>query len=119
MATLATVSDYVTNARVLLQDTIVVYRYSDATILQALNLGILEMRRVRPDLFMSNFASIPSYSAVDSTAVNIDLQYRPALLYFIVGYIEITNSEEGQDARGAALMDRFMGQLTSLGTKLG
>lgn len=119
MTTLATVEDYAEQARVLLQDESVPYRYADSVLLQAINLGILEMRRVRPDIFMANFTVIPSYSAVDDTAVEIDLQYRPALLYFIVGYTEISNSEEGQDARGAALMDRFMGQLTSLGGRLG
>jgi len=119
MATLDTVQKFVDQARVLLQDQTVPYRYSDASLLQAINLGILEIRRVRPDVFLADFTAIPSYTAVDSTAIALDIQYRPALLYFLVGYTEVTNVEEGQDARGSALMDRFMGQLVSVGGRSG
>lgn len=114
MAALATVQDYVTSARVLLQDTVAPYRFSDAQLLVALNLAILEARRIRPDLFLSSFDAIPSYSAVDTTAVAVDLQYRPAVLYFIVGYTEFTNAEETSDQRGSALIDRFTSQLVGV-----
>ena len=48
---LDTVQDYVSAARVLLQDTVAPYRYSDADMIAELNLAILEAKRVRPDLF--------------------------------------------------------------------
>ena len=50
---LTTVQQYVTDARVQLLDTVFPYRYSDPELLQAMNMALLEARRMRPDLFFS------------------------------------------------------------------
>ena len=47
--TLDTVQDYITDARVLLQDLISPYRYDDPSLLTALNVALLEARRLRAD----------------------------------------------------------------------
>ena len=65
----------------LLQDQVETYRYSNAELLQALNMGILTARRLRPDLFIGVAAAdLPEYDTVDSTAVDIDVQYRTAFV---------------------------------------
>lgn len=111
MAVLTTVADYVAAARVLLQDTEVTYRYPDADILAALNYAMLEARRLRPDLFLTNANSMPTYSAIDTTAVAIDQQYRLALLHFVVGHISLRDDEDVQEQRAASFIAAFKTQL--------
>lgn len=112
--TLQTVADYVAEARVLLQDQVVDYRYADAEILSALNMAFLEARRLRPDMFMLTPTVIPSYSTVNATVVAIDPQYAMSLLYYIVGMMNLRDQEDSQDQRASALMAKFVAQLLSI-----
>ena len=114
---LATVSDYITQARRLLNDTgVTSQRYTDQQIVDALNLGILEMSRVRPDLFFKNRrtgGSFTDYTTAGATSVVVDLQYRHPLLMFIVGFIGLGDDAETQDARVTILLNKFVAQLTT------
>jgi len=115
MAALDTVANYVSSARTLLQDATSPYRYSDADLVLALNLGVYEARKARPDLFIGRNDNLPNYTTNDSTAVSFDKQYRLALLYFVIGYAQLRDEEATQDARAAALLTSFrtmlLGQL--------
>lgn len=51
-ATLNTVSDCLGVIRTLLQDFVEPYRYPNADVVAGLNFGLLDMKRVRPDLFI-------------------------------------------------------------------
>lgn len=113
MATLDTVENYVDAARVLLQDTVEEFRYPDADLLLALNLSVIEARRIRPDLFFGTTA--PSFSAVNSDAVSVDQQYRTAILYYIVGWAQLRDEEDTQDARAVGFLNRFTSLLTGGG----
>jgi hypothetical protein len=115
MATLATVAEYITRARVLLMDQTSPYRYSDAEITAALDLGISESARIRPDLWMVALrTAIPTYSGLSTgTAVVMPVNYRTALLYYIVGHCQIRDDEETTDERAAALLNKFVSQLTT------
>lgn len=112
MAALSTVQDYVTAARVLLQDTVAPYRYSDAELTAGLNFAILDARRIRPDLFLS-LSALESFSTVNTTTVTIDEQYRVAFLYYIVGHAQLRDDEAEQDARAGAFLTRFSKILTA------
>ena len=112
---LSTVTDFVTSARTLLQDTSETYRYSDNEILTAMNIGLLEARRLRPDLFPTTPTAVPSYTIVDGTAIAIDGQYLPALLYYVVGHCQLRDEEGTMDARAGGLMNRFVSQLVTAG----
>lgn len=107
MAALATVANFITTARVLLQDGTVPYRYSDAELLVALGMAMLEARRLRTDLFIGRASTIPSYTTNDATAVVIDDQYRPALLYYIVGHAQLRDAEDTQDSRAMGFIGKF------------
>lgn len=114
---LSTVQNYVDAARVLLQDTVdAPYRYSNSILVEALNHGILEMRRIRPDLLLDYLrTSAPSYSAASlSTEVAMDEQYRVALVYYMVGHAQIIDDESQNDSRATVFMQRFLGMLTTL-----
>lgn len=117
MPALDTVANYITDARVLLQDTVSPYRYGDAELVENLNLGLLEMRRLRPDLLMSSFRStFPSYSASStSTAVAVDVQYRVALLYYICGQAQLRDDEAVQDSRASVFLNKFVSQMLTIG----
>lgn len=110
---LDTVEDYIREARVLLQDQVETYRYSDAELVSALNLGILTARRLRPDLFIST-TTLPSFTANDDTEFDMDEQYRVAFIYFIVGHAQLRDEEDTQDARAAAFIGKFTQQLMVL-----
>ena len=75
---LDTVTDYVREARILLQDVVETYRYPNADLISALNLAIMTARRNRPDLFME-VVTIPQFvvaDIADGTAFAMDVQYR-------------------------------------------
>lgn len=115
MAQLSTVSDYLIEARRLLQDEIRPYRYPDADLVDALNLGLMEARRIRPDLFIGRMNAVPAYSTTALTApVVFDLQYRSALLYYVVGHAELRDAESSQDARAGVMKNKFVAQLLTL-----
>lgn len=106
---LNTVADYVWNARVLLQDTVVPYRYPDVDFLFALNVSVGESKRIRPDMWLGR--QLPVFEGVDATQVDIDEQFRMAFLFFIVGYIQIRDNEDEQDARALVFLRRFTNTL--------
>lgn len=117
MTALTTVQDYISAARTLLQDTVnSPYRYSDADLVNALNMGMLEVRRLRPDLMRAYLrSSMPSYSvSALSTTVALDEQYRNGLLFYIVGQAQLRDDEATQDARAAIFMNKFTSQLLTM-----
>lgn len=116
MATLAVVSDYVTEARVLLLDQLPPYRYLDNELLTGLNMSLLEARKLRPDLFLTTtpIGSVPSFSAVDSTAVPMDPQYAVALVYYVAGNAQMRDEESTQDSRAGAFMAMFKQSLVGM-----
>lgn len=113
---LLTVQDYIDRARELLLDQIEPYRYTDSELIEALNMGIMEGRRLRPDLFTSFFRTdLPDYTTSDlADEVPIDPMYRKSFLYYIVGHAQLRDEENTQDARASALLNKFVGQLTTL-----
>ena len=117
---LGTVQEYVDEARVLLQDGVVPYRYADAELLSGLNLAVYEARRLRPDIFLttsltaSTAFSVTTYSTVDTTAVAVDIMYRVAILYYILGHAQKRDEEDVTNTRANDYMARFTAKLLSL-----
>lgn len=106
--TLETVEDYATDMRTLLLDTVSPYRYGDASLLVALNVTLLEMRRLRPDLFIYRSGRrVPHYTALDDTPVPIEEPFRLALLYGACGHALVRDQEDVQDTRANSFMNLF------------
>jgi hypothetical protein len=113
---LDTVTQYVNETRVLLQDTVVTYRYADAELISALNLAIMTARRNRPDLFLE-VTTIPQFTTTDltaGTAFAMDIQYRVPFLLFMVGFSQLRDEEDTQDARSGAFIAKFTQQLLTI-----
>jgi len=100
---LKTVEDYIGDARVLLQDLIAPYRYTDAQLLVALNLALLEGFRTRPDLFIFDRCyakdGIQQFQAVDTTEVRMELPFRAAFVFGTCSHALARDQEDTQDRR--------------------
>jgi hypothetical protein len=113
-AALENVAQYIVEARRLLQDLNVPYRYPDADLVDALNIGLLEARRLRADLFLPTFNI--EYFAPDATnkPVTFDPMYRQTLVYYMVGRAQLRDDEGTTDARAGALLTKFTSQLLTI-----
>lgn len=109
-------SEVIRLARDILQDTRVnEYRYTEASLRDIYNLGIREVRRVRPDFFMlASDGPLPvltDVSDLDTTLVNIPDWSINSLVMFIAGYAELRDDQFTVDARAATLLSQFTVQL--------
>lgn len=119
MAALVTITDYVDDTRTLLQDKISPYRYSDAELLVAMNVTLLDTRRLRPDLFLGDgttttLSLIQSFAVLDTTVVNIEQGFRLAVLFGLCAHALARDQEDVQDARSAAFMKLFRDKMLTL-----
>lgn len=112
MPALATVGQYIAECRVLLQDKFAPFRYSDEEIVIGLNIGLQEASRLRVDLFLPSF-TVPeaAFPVVPSAAISMDPMYRSALVYYVVGRMQLRDDEPTVDQRAAALLQKFTQQL--------
>jgi hypothetical protein len=123
MPALETVGQYLEEARVLLQDTVVPYRYADRELISALNIGLTEARKMRADLFLPLFEigyydpgplAGPVPPATLTQPVTMDPMYRSPLVYYIVGRAQLRDDEPTVDARAGAMLQKFVGQLLTV-----
>jgi hypothetical protein len=114
---LETVADYLRESRILLQDFVEPYRYPDAALLRAMNMGFQEVRRLRPDLLRRYLrTALPVYDDIHAS-VDMEEQYRLPLVWFITGYAQLCDDEEVQDQRAAGFVAMFMNTLTINGVR--
>jgi hypothetical protein len=105
---LDTIQDYVTDARVLLQDSVSPYRYEDTSLVAALNFMLLEARRLRADLFIGKHGTrVPYFATVDDTQVDIEPAFRLAFLYGMVGHALQRDQEDIEDSRASSFLAAF------------
>jgi len=91
------------------------YRYSTDSIVQNINMGLIEMYRLRPDIFLANDFMIPAFT-IDQLdhPLGIEEQYVPALVFYGVGMTQARDDEETQDQRSGAFVARFSSILMTL-----
>src|SRR5277367_4674513 len=105
---LDTVSGYIADVRTLLLDRINPPRYSDISLLVALNVALLEGRRLRPDLFIFKHGlRVPNYQTVDGQHVPIEPQFRLGFVYGTCAHALKRDNEDVQDARSNLFMAAF------------
>jgi hypothetical protein len=104
--------------RTLLQDVSLEggeYRYSEDSLYMNLNMGLLEMFRIRPDIFLAEYFTVPQYTTGQSAdAIPIEQQFVPSLVYFIVGMTQLRDDEGEQDARASAFLGKFTSSLVAV-----
>jgi hypothetical protein len=102
------VSDYINEARSILQDKGPVQRYPDEDLVSALGMALLEFRRVRPDLFIGT-KGVPQdigRTTSGTTAVVMEPMYRPTLLNLVIGHVLSRESEEQTQQSGQQMVNR-------------
>lgn len=114
---LATITDYINDGRTLLQDTIAPFRYDDASLVVAMNVTLLEGRRLRPDLFvyrrcLPGALGVQSFQANDGTQLEMEEQFRLAFLHGMCAHALERDQEDIQDQRAATFMTIFNRILT-------
>jgi hypothetical protein len=113
---LLTISDYIADARTLLQDTLAPYRYADSELVVAMNVALLEGRRLRPDLFVYNKdnkrGGVPSFQANDGTDLEMEESFRLAFLHGMCAHALERDQEDIQDERASTFMKIFNTILT-------
>lgn len=118
MPALNTVGQYVTESRRLLQDERVPYRYPDKDLVDALNIAMLEARRLRADLFITNNFAIPYFDTTGApnmaAVVSMDPMYRSTLVYYMVGRMQLRDDEATTDQRASGLMQKFTAQMLTI-----
>jgi hypothetical protein len=113
MAGLSLASDYIAEVRRLLQDERTPYRYADADIIEAINIGLLEAYRLRADFFLSSTvaAATPPTATTGASTITFPHGYRSSLVSYVTGRMLLRDAEPANDARANALMTRFTAQL--------
>jgi hypothetical protein len=134
-----TVTDYLGVARLGLQDAVSPFRYPDTTLLIALNSGLSEMGRIRPDIFLdlkyqrplrkgdTDEGNPPQYTTADvatntdgsyipgaGTLVPVPNKYMGTLDWFITGWAQFLDVTDTQDQRAQGFLQKFQTHLTSL-----
>jgi hypothetical protein len=109
---LETITDYINDARTILQDTIAPFRYADLELVTAMNVTLLEGRRIRADLFvynknLSDRQVAPFFIANDGSRVEIEAAFRLAFLHGMMAHALERDQEDIQDERAAAFMRIF------------
>ena len=124
------VADVVRIARDQLQDLIgPPYRYEDQQVIDALNTGISEMGRIRPDIFIDLKyqrplrkgdinEGVPTPFTVDditaATLVPVPSKVLTPLQWYINGWLQLTDNNDTTDQRAQAFLVKFNTELLGL-----
>lgn len=112
---LMTVQSMINGARTLLLDKFQPYRYSDISLIAALNITLLETRRVRPDLFICRYGiEVPQFEEVSGEDIAVDSQFRLAIEYGVAGHALLRDQEDVQDQRSATFTANFYNMLVGV-----
>jgi hypothetical protein len=110
-----------TDARNILNDIIQSngsFRYSDQEIFNAMNDAFQQIRYVRPDacLGIGLRNAIPQYNPATDMAVPFPLPnvYYPAVVFYVVGRIEVKDDTFADEKRAPLLMAKFKQMLLSV-----
>lgn len=106
-----TIQQFINAARFQLQDLTEAYRYADEHLVQALDLAFDECYRIRPDIFVR--AEQPDLVGKPlNTEVPCPRGYQMAFVFYMCGWVSLSDQEDTQDARATVFLNKFVGQLT-------
>jgi hypothetical protein len=110
--------DLLSMIRTLLQDTDLLgseYRYSTDSLVANINMGLMEMYRIRPDIFLELNFKVPIYNDAELGApITIEPQHVPALVYYAVGMAQLRDDEGTQDSRASSFLAKFTSMLVAV-----
>jgi hypothetical protein len=91
------------------------YRYSTDSLVTNVNQAMMEMYRIRPDIFLENKFKIPVFNDANLSApLVIEPQFVPALVYYTVGLAQLRDDEPTQDQRATSFLGKFTSMLVAV-----
>lgn len=109
-----TVQDILDEARGHLNDTETPYRYSNSDLLKYYNDGATELRRLRPDAFITTWNEEVD-GAVEVDHIPFSETFYTAIVYFVTANAELRDDEFTNDGRVAGLLKQFAAKLMTPG----
>lgn len=106
-----TLEEYIKAARILLQDTMPAYRYSDDEFKLSLELAFDEAYRIRPDFFVKVALPLSIITQPDTYEPPVPKGYQSAFLYYMCGHVQLRDQEDTQDNRASNFLNKFTAQL--------
>lgn len=85
-------------------------RFTDETITDALNNALLEVRRVRPDLFLRSRGKVV-FMDDPADPLPVEEQYAMSVVFMAVGYVMMRDDQFALDARAVSLHNKGVAQL--------
>jgi hypothetical protein len=93
-------------ARIPLNDSDAV-RYPDVDLLSYANHGVLAVTKRRPDLFVGNYANLPTGEALLGDTFPLPAEYVQTLADYVVARAELADDEHTNSGRAAAFAQLF------------
>lgn len=114
---MATFQQIINDARVVLNDQIedanTIPRYTEPQLLSYARAALVEARRLRPDLFLSNLTgAFPQFTATDT--IPIPEEYAVALADYVIHRAEMRDDEFAVDGRAVVLLQKFKSGMLAL-----
>lgn len=107
-----TIQQYIDAARFQLQDTTVgAYRYEDTAFVLALATALDEAYRVRPDFFVRSDEPDIIGKPLSTEVTWVPRGYQMAFVYYMMGWVSMSNQEDTEDARAGTFLNKFIAQL--------
>lgn len=110
---MATYANVIAEARVLLQDLVLPYRYSDSELLVGANDAVKTIRKLRPDTFIGQF-STPLVDAVLTDTFPLGDEYKMVVRNYVVAHGNLRDSEDSSGGKAAVFMTLFKEGLINL-----
>jgi hypothetical protein len=96
-----------------LLDKIKPYRYSDTSLIAALNITLNDASRLRPDLFIDRYdVEVPQYEEVNGELIPVPRRFLLPLEYGVAGHALLRDEEDVQDSRANTFILNYMNMLT-------
>lgn len=100
-----TVDAVISIVRDILQDSVEPFRYPTTGLIGSLNDGIGELRRLRPDAFLTSGLRSPTPTLAAGDDIPVDIIFRSGLIYYTAGHIALRDDSFTEDARATSLLN--------------
>jgi hypothetical protein len=105
-----TVGDVKARAKSILKDKVDPVRYPEADLLNAVNDALLEVRRIRPDLYLSKSFKV-AILINDTDVLPVEDFVFNSIVYWVVGTMMLRDDEFSVDGRAMNMINKATGQL--------
>ncbi len=90
------------------------YRYADERLVETLNMALLDVWRIRPDLFLAADWTLAEYTVAnlsDGTPLPVDDTYFSTIAKLIVGYTQLENDSVTPDGKAVTMLGTARAEL--------